>query len=310
MKMSKIKKFFDDPKFALHIFISQYLKISFVKKVFAHKSEYRSDSENGNYAAVVVKFLKNQKAFDNFKQNYYYREILEHVSYDQGSKYLDIILSRNDGLFEAAINNIFNMDEIGNPIKYKYNVLNKNFMLSPTTLRYLKVTSDLKGLFGSNIKRVAEIGCGYGGQALLNDQLLDVNHVTLFDLPFVNKLIARYLNSMLFNGAYKVTTINESLPENYDLVISNYAFSELPQVLQVKYINKIIVNSKSGYLTMNSGLLGERSLGKLSFNLLEKMLPPFEIYEEVPNTYEHNYIIVWGHNKEFAEKYLIRKIIK
>jgi putative sugar O-methyltransferase len=308
--MSKIKKIIDDPKYALHIFISQYLKISFVKKVFSQKPEYRSDSENGTYAAVILKSLKDQKSFDNFKRSYYYREILEHVNYDQGSKYLDIVLSRNDGLFETALGSVLKMDEVGNPIKYKYSALDKNLMLSPTSLRYLKVTSDLKGLFGSNIERVAEIGCGYGGQALMNDQLLEVNHVTLFDLPFVNQLITRYLNSMLLNGTFKTTTINESLAENYDLVISNYAFSELPSMLQLSYIKKVLMNSKRGYLTMNSGLLGERSEGKLSLEQLKKILPLFEIYEEEPNTYVHNYIIIWGHDEQFAEKYLTRKILK
>lgn len=155
--------------------------------------------------------------------------------------------------------------------------------------------------------RIAEVGCGYGGQALVNDQLLQVNTAILFDLPFVNSLISRYLNSMLLNGAFRTTIINESNAENYDLVISNYAFSELPSALQMIYIKKVLACSKCGYLTMNSGLLGNRSIGKLSLKQLRELLLSFEIYEEEPNTYQFNYIIVWGHNKSFADKYLTLK---
>jgi putative sugar O-methyltransferase len=308
--MKNLKKIFDDPKFAFHILITRYFKIPLIKKIYNTKKEYRSDSENGNYAAVVLQSLKNQKSFDNFKRNSYYREILEHVSYEQGQLYLNIILKRNDGLFEAAINGVLKMDEVGNPIKYLYKIDDNFYKLSPTTLRYLKVTSDLKGLFGSSVKNIVEIGCGYGGQALLNDQLLEIKHVTLYDLPIINKLISRYLDSMLLNGSYSVKTINQSHVESFDLAISNYAFSELPQMLQTTYIKKVLKNSKCGYLTMNSGLLGERSIGKLTFQNLQQLLPTFEVYEEEPNTYKHNYIIVWGHNKDFAKKHFTLKLIE
>lgn len=306
---SKIQKAINDPKYAMHILISRYFSINFLKKSFAHKSEYRSDSENGNYSAAVENALKDQKSFNNFKRNGYYREILEHVSREQGQEYINIVLSRNDGFFEKAVNSVFKMDEVGNPVKYKYSVLNASYELSPTTLRYLKVASDLNGLFGGDVNNIAEIGCGYGGQALVNDQFLNINLVTCFDLPVVNKLITRYLDSMLLKGAYKVAAINQALPENYDLVISNYAFSELPSMLQRVYIKKIMSNSRCGYITMNSGLNCDRSPGKLNIDQLREMLPTFEVYEEEPKSSEFNYIILWGHNKEFARNNLKLKII-
>ena len=207
--------------------------------------------------------------------------------------------------FKTAAETVFKSDDVGNPVKYRYEGMEG--ALSPTTLRYVKVASDLKGLFGDKIGRVAEIGCGYGGQALVNDQLLTISHATLFDLPFVNELIRKYLNSMLLNGAYSVSTINEALPASYDLAISNYAISELPSVLQRKYIEKVVANAARGYLTMNSGLSGNRSAGKLSIEQLREMLPAFEIFEEAPLTSPFNYIIVWGHDKDFAAKHFTPK---
>lgn len=292
---------------ALRTWHRRYIRSPLTNRVFAHRVEYRSDSENGKYGAVVTKALSNQKAFDTFKRKRAYRKILEHVSRAQGEDYLKIVSSRKDGLLEVALETVFKSDDVGSPVKHQYECVEP--ALSPTTLRYLKVASDLKGLFGEGVDRIAEIGCGYGGQTLVNDQLLKFRYATLFDLPFVNELIRKYLNTMLLNGAYRVATINETLPENYDLVVSNYAFSELPTILQQAYIRKVVANAKRGYLTMNSGLGGKRSVGKLSLEQLQELLPPFEIYEEEPLTSPFNYIIVWGHDKDFAAQHMTQKQI-
>jgi putative sugar O-methyltransferase len=297
--MNKIGKSLKNPRYAIHVVMSRLLRINLRAKFFAHAKEYRSDSENGNYASAVINALKNQKAFDNFKRSYSYRDILEHVSEDQGKQYLRILESRADGILAAAIDTALTSDDIGNPIKFWYENYSKP--LSPTTLRYLKVASDLKILFGSDLGEVAEIGCGYGGQTLVNDQLLNVKSARLFDLPFVNKLIDRYLNTHLLKGAYYTAVINKEIPQNYNLVISNYAFSELPKKLQLAYIEKVLSKAKRGYLTMNSGLDNKLSNGKLSLDELRELLPKFSVIEEEPLTSDQNYLIVWGYSKELLE---------
>ena len=274
-------------------------------KHFEYSAKYRSDSENGDYAAAVANALKNQKSFDNFKRSVDYQSVLEHVSYDQGNDYLEILIQRDDGFIKEGLNTVLVHDDVGNPIKHPYPAM--DISLSPTTLRYLKVTSDLHGLFGKDLGEVAEIGCGYGGQAFVNDQMLNLQLSILFDLPIVNKLIDRYLGSFLLNGAYQTTVINKVQPKSYDLVISNYAFSELPTELQLAYIKKVIAKSSKGYLTMNSGLGGPHSSGKLSLEQLRTYLPKFEIFEEDPVISTHNYIIVWGHKHNFSSEWLIPK---
>tara|TARA_B110000211_G_scaffold202337_1_gene234428 strand:+ start:82 stop:999 length:918 start_codon:yes stop_codon:yes gene_type:complete len=281
--------------------IRRYRRYKSGGKHFTHSEEYRSDSENGDYSAAVTKALKNQKSFDNFKRSVNYQAILEHVSYNQGNDYLKILIKRDDGFLKEGLNTVLVQDDVGNPIKHLYSGI--DILLSPTTLRYLKVASDLRGLFGKDLGEVAEIGCGYGGQAFVNDQMLEVQMSILFDLPVVNGLIDRYLDSLLLRGAYRTRVINKVQPKKYDLVISNYAFSELPEKLQVAYIKKIIAKSCKGYLTMNSGLGGPHSSGKLSLKQLKTYLPEFEIFEETPVTSTHNYIIMWGHNCDFASEW-------
>ena len=265
----------------------------FRKSFFVSPEFFRSTSDNGTYPFVVSQFLSDSRAFKNFKRNILYRKVLEHVSREQGEDYLSILLARDPGLIELAKTQCFADDLVGNPIKYFYPCIET--LASPTTLRYLKVASDLQILFGSRFGDVAEIGCGYGGQALVCDRIFEVDSFTLFDIDPVNRLIERYLNSTVLNSCFKASHINEAKKKQYDLVISNYAFSELPKVLQLKYIEKVITSSKKGYLTMNSGKGGSFQVGKLELNELKELLPDFEIFEEAPKTGPFNYIIVWGH---------------
>jgi hypothetical protein len=58
----------------------------------------------------------------------------------------------------------------------------------------------------------------------------------------------------MLKSSYHTTSLNQHQGDViYDLVISNYAFSELPSELQTRYIEKIILKAKRGYLTINSG---------------------------------------------------------
>jgi putative sugar O-methyltransferase len=299
--IEKLLKVARDPGYAIYVFFTRYMRFNFSKKIFTHASEFRSDSENGAYAAGIAAAVRNQKTFDNFKRMYSYRRILEHVSREQGEQYLAILSSRNDGVLERAIPGLLVSDRVGNPIKYEY--VGMPVPLSPTTLRYLKVASDLRVMFGGELGEVAEIGCGYGGQALVNDQLCSVACSTLFDLPVVTQLIEKYLDTHLLRGSYRTAVINQERGQDYDLVISNYAFSELPSELQLTYIRKVLSRAKRGYLTMNSGLGGPRAHGKLSLDELRELLPEFSLFEEEPLTHEYNYIIAWGFDPESVEKH-------
>jgi putative sugar O-methyltransferase len=281
------------------IWATRYLKrrlISIVgPKQFVGIPGNRSESDNGDYVAFVERATRNSKVFSRFRLHSSYRLILEHVSKGDGEKYLQIIQTQTPE-FAQQITKFKINDLVGSPVTHSYPVIGS---INPTTLRYIKVASDLKKLFLGNIgSKIIEIGVGYGGQCLVIDQAFSVKEYHLYDLQPVLNLVSKYLESYTLNSSYKVFTINQNAgTENYDLVISNYAFSELPASLQRKYIEKILSKSERGYLTMNSGLESSSfSLeGKLSLNDLRTLLPPFEVLEESPITAPNNYIIVWGH---------------
>ena len=128
-----------------------------------------------------------------------------------------------------------------------------------------------------------------------------INSYSMFDLVPVLELVRKYLSSFGNNQVKLNKVIFEDLRElpnkNWDLVISNYAFSELPKSLQLDYVEKVLTRSKRGYLIMNSGKsnISGFSKGKLTLKELEDLLPGVEILEEVPNTGPDNYVLVWGH---------------
>jgi hypothetical protein len=166
----------------------------------------------------------------------------------------------------------------------------------------LAVALEIENMFGiDGIEKIAEIGCGYGGQAKIMDSIFKIQTFDLFDLKDVQHLIKKYLGALSGDRKFKFPDLkdlgNVQDPQ-WDLVISNYAFSELPAVLQREYLVKVIQNSKRGYMIMNSGGTNKtgRSIGKLSIEEIRQYIPNLQILPEMPFTGPDNYLLVWGSN--------------
>jgi hypothetical protein len=263
----------------------------FGRKEFVAAEGARSRSEAGLYVAFVQKAVSDYETFRNFKRHPSYRSVLEHTTEEEGAKYLAILREEGAHIL-AEIERLRANDGIGNPFTFVYPDIGR---ISPSTLRYMKVASDLYRLFGGDLgEKIAEIGVGYGGQTFVNDRVFAIRECHLFDLPPVLQLASRFLESFILSGSYRLSSLNQHAgDERYDLVVSNYAFSEFPETLQRAYVAKILSKARRGYLTMNTGR--EKTKNKLSVAELRDLLPPFEILEERPQTAATNYILVWGH---------------
>ena len=255
-----------------------------------------SDSSATFYVKAVDRIISRSASFAKFRRIYDYKEILEHVSYTQGLAYIERILQLEPDLMQNFM--IFKSnDSIGRPVKYSFPSIG---LVSPTTIRYVSVLAEIREIFGHNFQgNIVEIGVGYGGQFLVIEKSLKCNSYSMFDLPNVLNLVEIFLTNFGKEKIVKFESLDNENLQDWDLVISNYAFSELPRLLQLKYIEKVLSRSKRGYLIMNSGRsdLTGRSLGKLSLGELKELLPPFIILEEIPLTSKDNYVIVWGHER-------------
>jgi len=120
--------------------------------------------------------------------------------------------------------------------------------------------------------RICEIGGGYGGQCKAVFEKYKPLHYHIIDLPEVCRLQRRYLGDM---QGYACST--GPVGCSYDLVISNYALSEIPD--NKLYIDEVLRRSTHGYITCNTDLV------KLDF--------PHSRHPDIKGERETNYILVW-----------------
>lgn len=254
-----------------------------------------SVSDGTDYVALCERAAGGGAAFEDFRSDPSYREILEHVTPEQGMAYLEHIEADPEVARQLAA--LVGGDDVGRPLRFPIGRLPS---VSPTTLRYVKVMTDLRRLFGPlDGLAIAEIGIGYGGQARILTSFHAITRYALFDLPPVLALAQRFLREfpatsteLSFHDGRQVE------PVDSDLLISNYAFSELRREVQESYLEHVIAGAPRGYVTYNH--ITPPSFGTLSAQQFADRIPGAELLPEVPLTHRDNVVVVWGHHDATA----------
>lgn len=250
----------------------------------------------GNYFDIAWQAVLVGDVQAKFRRDPIYMSVLEHVDKGLGDKYLSLI---RDARLLDILRNSAAADLVGDPLRAEFN----GIMLSPTTVRYVKVLQDLLDYFPqfNDFKSVVEIGVGYGGQSRVIQELCKregsaLELYTLLDLLPVTLLAQSYLDNFdLYARTIATTKTTLARDARYDLVISNYAFSELNRGLQEEYMRNVVSRSGCGYLTMNSGIPGISAWGQDSYEVGELLqLPNAVIVDEQPLTGTYNYVLVFG----------------
>ena len=185
-------------------------------------------------------------------------------------------------------------DLVGGPLLYSFEGLG---LFSPTTLRYVKVLGDLQRLFGPlDGMRVHEIGVGYGGQCRVIQAAEVLRSYTLIDLQPALALAQRYLEHFPLAAPIDLVPMNELKPVCTDLVISNYAFSELRREVQDLYLQRIISKAARGYMILNQ--INPETYNSYSCQELLAAIPGSRLVEEVPLSFPGNALLIWGFSPE------------
>lgn len=252
-------------------------------------TDQTSISDDDLYPRFCALAASDDDVFARFRRSVIYMRILEHTTRGQGLDYLRELRASPSVL--SGIGPMLNAHDVGGPRTYRFPSIG---VASPTTLRYGKVAGDLAKLFGPlDGMRVAEIGIGYGGQARALTHLWRLSRYELFDLPAVLALAKRFLaESGADDKPLGFHDGREPDEVAVDLVISNYAFSELRRELQEKYLEAIVLKSARGYLTYNH--ISPPELKTFTADDFLKLVPGSRKVPEVPLTNPHNVIIVWG----------------
>ena len=208
------------------------------------------------YAEICTEAVENDKTFKRFKQDSRYTAILEHVSPEQGKLYADGVLQYD--IDSELIESFKENDSIGGSSLYNYG---EPFgRVSPSTLRYMQNALDISYFFGEgDLNKIVEIGCGYGGLCKTINCLCEFGEYHIYDMEPASKLQEKYLSNFDISGKVIQHSEPEEL-EDIDLLISNYAYSELGENLQDLYYNNVIKNSKKVYMILNKGQVSREVL--------------------------------------------------
>lgn len=240
-----------------------------------------TDSDSFKNYGIICKYLANSPDFRHFRRIRTIIDVYDHVTYYQAKQYIEIISRRNH------ISLLNDNCELGQPMKYKFKGV--NFSISTLNTRYSKVCSDIKYLFPNlEFNSVAEIGGGFGGLAY---KFKNIPNYTLYDLPEVNELSKKILERSLHLKNISFMDGRDPQSNDFELVISNYAFSELSRNMQKTYLDRIILRAEHGYITWSP--VSFFSLDGYSLAELIRILPKAQIMDERPLTGARNVIIYW-----------------
>ena len=249
----------------------------------------RSVSDDGEYPNFCARASLDPTVFSRFRSDPGYQRILEHLTPDQGAQLLNRMQATHPALLDPdVLAKVAENDTVGRPGSL---MRVGSEVVSPTTLRYLKVATDIINNFDvDQIQSIAEIGVGYGGQVRVLDAVGIGTSYSMFDLAPVLSLATRYLECFVLRGSYRPTTLNQSEPLAPDLVLSMYALSELPRPLQMNYYEKVLKRARSGFMIMNDCWDFDRLTQQEWVEALNA-----EVRPEDPETGAGNYVLIWGH---------------
>ena len=217
------------------------------------------------YAEICREAVEDDKVFAKFKQDPRYTAILEHVSPEHGGRYIERIMEYE--LNDEMIDEFKDNDDLGGANRVDYG---EPFgKVSPSTLRYITNALDISYFFGEGeLNKIVEIGGGYGGLCKTINCLCDFDEYHLYDIEPASKLQKKYLSR------FDIKAVHHSVPEetkDIDLLISNYAYSELGEKLQDLYYNNVIKNAKKVYMILNRGQVSREVL-------LDRAKEDFDVY--------------------------------
>nr|WP_302184702.1 putative sugar O-methyltransferase [Planktothrix pseudagardhii] len=138
---------------------------------------------------------------------------------------------------------------------------------------------------------ICEIGVGYGGLCRIISSYFHVKSYTLVDLKPVLLLAQRYLDHFPLNTTLIYKTMNELRKDSYDLVISNYAFTEIRREVQQVYLEKVLLSAKRGYITYNE--INPEDFNSYTKEELIEILPQIRVKPEVGILHPKDCTLVW-----------------
>jgi len=253
-------------------------------------------SDHKAYRDACVTAAADDEIFSTFRSTRgVYHDILEHVSLDLAQAY-----ARELNLPEGASEQerlLLQADVVGSPLLEDVPGVG---MVSRSALRYLCVARQMREYVQiPDGTHFLEIGVGYGGQVRVLADLIPGARFTLVDLPETLALARRYLQASGVSAPVEYVAANRIHSISADVVISNYALSELRREVQTRYIKAFIDPASSGFVIWNH--ISPRAFRSLTATDFAAMVSG-RLIDERPLSYPGNQVVVWGSTKDLAAR--------
>jgi len=214
-------------------------------------------TDYSGYCSFITS-ISDRGDLNSFKSSNEYRGILEHVSPEYGSEYIEYIneytnITEEDMEGFCRIN-----DSIGNPIVTDYGFITA----SPTSLRYIFhshiIFRHIQSLNHTSVD-IVEVGGGYGGLCLAIHYFskrynIRINSYTIVDLKAASDLQRLYLEKTIPEANIRCVdaeTFGKNIDRNNMFLISNYCFSEISAEYQKQYITHLFPKVAHGFMAWN-----------------------------------------------------------
>lgn len=221
-------------------------------------------------------------------------ELFQTLEITEGAAFYDYLVATRKTI-EKALAGCEKLDTIGSPTVKEYPSLGT---FSATTLRYIAHADKICKFFQLPQKmKVAEIGAGFGGQCYILSQFKPFETYYIYDLPEVQNLIKRVMQELSVKGVV-CPAMTEKIPEEkIDLVISNYAFSEISRDIQLIYFEQVIKKADRGYIVYNQISQADYGINSMSCDefvqlLRQNGIKP-KVFTEFLSTAPGNRLIIW-----------------
>ncbi len=217
------------------------------------------------WTAICRDFANGGSNSDNFRRDIAVLQVVETVGPVDGRFYASRVLEWGPAWLDDRALRAF--DDWGTPIRWPGFLLGLRKSFSPTTLRYLATALWLKRSgYVEQGGRIEEIGVGFGGLAAMN-ALVSGAITTMIDLPEVEQAAMRAMAELGMSEHVVFGSLHPG--EAADLVVSNYAFTELDSPTQQLYFDRYIKSAKHCVIISNSSIFASSIRGRTDNELVK-----------------------------------------
>lgn len=244
-------------------------------------------SDHSSYRGFCALAAADDTIFSGFRSvSGPYTAILEHVSDSLALEYAAELNLANTGS-ETELNLALS-DSVGSPRVLEIAGVGAT---TGSVLRYLSVARIIsKSLQPSSRAHFLEIGVGYGGQVRVLSGLYPNARFTLVDLPETLTLARRFLQESGVGARIEYVASTKVRSIQSDILISNYALSELRRPIQERYMRDFVSCANAGLVTWNS--ISPRLFRSVSSDDFAARVNG-SLFPEVPLSYPGNQVVLW-----------------